>query len=385
MPEDDDVALKLVHTADWHLGKRFPSFSSEAQEALMRARMSAVDSVLGVAQHENADALLCAGDLFDDPNPTRQWWEPLAEKFARHGFRERPIFLLPGNHDPLTSSSVYAETEPFRRMLPPWVHVVDRDDFEFALCDEAVLYAVPCRSRSGRSDLTARLPARDADDRRIRIGLIHGQTFDEIECQTNFPIAKDAAIKLGLDYLAIGDTHSFRCVPPDAAVPTVYPSAPEPTNFGETDSGYVAVVSITRRTRKAHVARQRVAHYTWERVTCRSLGELQALHDRNLRTTVLDLRIEMNLPADEYAHVERLLARLEGTPALPGRAAIVQLDRSCLGLDTGNIEAHFATLPDVLQGTVRRLKALEAEQGEQGQAAKLALYHLYDMTRERTR
>ena len=50
MQEDDDVALKFVHTADWHLGKRFPSFGREAQEALMRARMSAVDSVLGVAQ-----------------------------------------------------------------------------------------------------------------------------------------------------------------------------------------------------------------------------------------------------------------------------------------------------------------------------------------------
>lgn len=382
MPEDDDMALKLVHTADWHLGKRFPSFSSEAQEALMRARMSAVDSVLGVAQHENADALLCAGDLFDDPNPTRQWWEPLADKFVRHGFR-KPIVLLPGNHDPLTSSSVYAETEPFRRMLPPWVHVVDRDDFELKLSDEAVLHAVPCRSRSGRSDLTRRLPARDADDRRIRIGLIHGQTFDEVECQTNFPIAKDAAVKLGLDYLAIGDTHSFRLVPPDAAVPTVYPSAPEPTNFGEQDSGYVAVVSITRRTRKALVARQRVAHYTWERVTCRSLAELQALHDRNLRTTVLDLTVEMRLPADHYAQAERLLTQLEGTSALHGRAAIVRLDRSGLELDTGNIEDHFATLPDVLQATVRRLKTLEAAPGEQGLAARRALYHLYDLTRER--
>lgn len=326
---------------------------------------------------------MCAGDLFDDPNPTKQWWEPLAEKFARHSWRERPIFLLPGNHDPLTSSSVYAATEPFVRMLPPWVHVVDRDDFEFKLSDEAVLYGVPCRSRSGRSDLTERLPQRGADDRRIRIGLIHGQTFDEVECQTNFPIAKDAAVKLGLDYLAIGDTHSFRLVPPDASVPAVYPGAPEPTNFGEKDSGYVAVVSITRRSRKAHVARQRVAHYTWERVTCRSLADLQALHDRNLRTTVLDLTVDMSIPAQEYAQAERLLIQLEGTSALPGRAAIVRLDRSCLQLDTGNIEAHFSTLPDVLQATVRRLKALEGEAGEQGQAATRALYHLYAMTRER--
>jgi hypothetical protein len=32
-----DVVLKLVHTADWHLGRRFPSFPEEAQKKLSRA------------------------------------------------------------------------------------------------------------------------------------------------------------------------------------------------------------------------------------------------------------------------------------------------------------------------------------------------------------
>jgi DNA repair exonuclease SbcCD nuclease subunit len=380
--EEDDVALKLVHTADWHLGMRFPGFSSEAQSALMRARMSAVESVLGVAEHENADALLCAGDLFDDPNPTEEWWKPLAEKLRDHRWRGRPIFLLPGNHDPLTSSSVYSVGHGFRHLLPNWVHVVDRDDFTFPLGDDAVLYAVPCRSRSGRSDLAENLPVRAPGDERIRVGMIHGQTFDEVECQTNFPIAKDAAIKRGLDYLAIGDTHSFRLVPPDASVPTVYPSAPEPTKFGERDSGNVAVVCITRRRRRAQVAKQRVAHYQWQQSECRSIDELRMLRERDLSRTVLDLTVEMTLRAEECAEAERILQELGGTSALHGRAAILRLHRSGLALDTADIEAHFEGLPEVLCSAVARLKA--EEQGDDGTTAKRALYLLYELTREDT-
>ncbi len=37
-----DVVLRLLHTADWHLGRRFPSFPEEAQKKLSRARMDVV-------------------------------------------------------------------------------------------------------------------------------------------------------------------------------------------------------------------------------------------------------------------------------------------------------------------------------------------------------
>ena len=36
------IVLRLLHTADWHLGRRFPSFSEEAQKKLSRARMEVI-------------------------------------------------------------------------------------------------------------------------------------------------------------------------------------------------------------------------------------------------------------------------------------------------------------------------------------------------------
>lgn len=190
--EEQDVALKILHTADWHLGRSFPFFREQDQPKLTRARIEAIDKLLGLAESYAVNAVLCAGDLFHEPAPADTWWRELLRLFERRKWKGRPVFLLPGNHDPLWPTSVWADDHPFRRGLPDWVHVVDRDDYEFALSEEAVLYAVPCRSQAGADDPTTLIPLRQPGDQRIRIGLAHG-SFDLAGHTMNFPIASDAA------------------------------------------------------------------------------------------------------------------------------------------------------------------------------------------------
>src|SRR5262245_52590950 len=262
-PGDGDVVLRILHTADWHLGKKFPAFPEEAQKKLSRARMEVVTRILDLGRRNNVDAIVCAGDLFDDSSPTEDFWDALAKTFREHPGPHVPIFMVPGNHDPLTTESVWAAGHPFRGRLPGWVHIVDRDDFSFDVSPEAVLYARPCRSRAGEQDLALALPAREAGDRRVRIGCVHGCTFDIEGFQTNFPISRDAGVERGLDYLAIGDTHSFRDVTANLPVPTVYPGAPEPTNFGESRAGYVAIVALFRHGKRPRVDAEPVAFRQW--------------------------------------------------------------------------------------------------------------------------
>ncbi len=367
--EEEDVVLKLVHTADWHLGKRFLTFPERDRAKLTRARLAAVERAFGIARGMSADAVLCAGDLFDDPDPLPQWWEPLAQKLAGLD-PHRPVFLLPGNHDPLIPGSVYQEGHPFRRALPSWVHVVDRPDFTYSLKENAILYAVPCCSRSGQEDPTLAIPAREAGDRRIRIGMVHGSTMEIEDCQNNFPIARDAAARRGLDYLAIGDHHGY-CEHPG---PTVYPGTPEATNFGEREPGYVCKVSFHGEGR-ARMSRGLTGHWTWEDHTCRSLAELRALRDgRDRAMHVVRLRLEMRVSAPEYQEAERILRELEGSDAVIGRIGILQVERSGLTLDTTDLGGLLERLPPILQTTVERLKALEG--GPQAAEARRAILHL---------
>ena len=384
MEETQEVALKVLHTADWHLGRAFPSFSEEDETKLTRARVDAVDRALGLAESFGVNAVLCAGDLFDDPAPAETWWRSLLRLFERRNWRDRPVFLLPGNHDPLQTESVWAEAHPFRRALPPWIHVVDRDNFEFPLSDEAVLYASPCRSQAGADDLASRLPARAPGDRRIRIGLAHGQTFDIAGHQTNFPIALDAAQQRGLNYLAIGDTHGYRELPPKSN-PAVYPGAPEATTFGERDAGFVAVVFFPREGRPPMVQKHPVARWRWRDECCRSLDDLEALRAEDLHDCVLRLTLTMEVSVMQMDRLEAILVELKGNEATHGKTGVLLLDRTGVELNTGDMSGFGANLPEVLKSVAARLHARAQEPNGEGAVAKRALYHLYKTVREARR
>ena len=375
---EEDVALKILHTADWHLGCRFRSFDDDQQYKLTRARLEAVERILGLAESCAVNAVLCAGDLFDEPAPADRWWRGLVDSFKRRDWRDRPVFLLPGNHDPLEANSIWTD-QAFRQALPGWVHVIDRDDFSMELSPEAILYAAPCRSQAGSDDLATRLPARQPDDHRIRIGLVHGQTFDIAGYQTNFPIDSEAAAKRGLDYLALGDTHAFRELPPKVS-PAVYPGAPEATKFGETEAGFAAVVFFSRHGRPPIVQKQAVSKWRWRDETCRSLAELEDLRRQDLRDCVLRLTLNMEVSLAERARVEAIVTELKGDETAHGKAGVFQVNLHDLRLSTSDLGGFGDDLPEVLRSVVGRLQEQGNEPG--GEMAKRALSHLYRIVRE---
>ena len=373
--------LKILHTADWHLGRRFPSFPEEAQKKLSRARMDVIATILDVARRNSVDAVLCAGDLFDDPTPAQEFWEALAAKFRDRGASHPPVFLVPGNHDPLTPESVWSKSHPFRAQLPNWVHVVDHDEF----CHElpgAILYARPCRSKAGENDLAMALPCREPGDARIRIGCVHGSTFDMDGYQTNFPICRDAGGHRGLDYLAIGDTHSFRDVTPTLKVPTVYPGAPEPTTFDEPGAGNVAIVALFRHGTRPRVERAPVAYWQWIDQRCRDLNELRTfMTTPDLERHVVRLHLDMTVSVAEESEVERILRDLEGTDATHGRAGVLLVDKTNLRLQAGSGEIFPDDLPPVLKDTIARLVRMIEDSIDEAERSRatLALAHLYKL------
>lgn len=374
--------LRLLHTADWHLGRRFLTFPEEAQKKLSRARMDVVATILNVARRNAVHAILCAGDVFDDPNPSQDFWQGLAKTFKDQAGPHPPIFLVPGNHDPLTPESVWAPGHQFRSLLPDWVHVVDRDDFTYELTPGVVLLANPCRSKAGEKDLAMALPAREAGDSRVRIGCVHGSTFDLDGHETNFPICRDAGIQRGLDYLAIGDTHSFRDAGDGSSVPTVYPGAPEPTNFDEPGAGCVALVALFRHGLRPRVEKEPVAFWRWIDRRCRDMNELRTLlTTADLDRHVVRLRLDMTVSLGEESEVDRIVRDLQGTDATHGRAGVVIVDRSNLRLQLGSSGVFPDNLPPVVSDTIARLDNLVAGASDEAEKmrATRALAHLYKL------
>src|SRR4051812_42543560 len=88
-------AMRLLHSADWQIGARFRQFGAQAAR-LREARVRTLQRVLELAAERRADALLIAGDLFEDHQIEPAAVAEVFELFVTHP--AVPIFILPGNH-----------------------------------------------------------------------------------------------------------------------------------------------------------------------------------------------------------------------------------------------------------------------------------------------
>ena len=380
--EEDGVALRLLHTADWHLGAQFKSFADRYRRKLRRARLDVLDDIFGTAERQAVHAVLAAGDLFDSPDPGEQWWDPVLQKLQRLSWTGvRRVFLLPGNHDPLLPTSVWAPSHTFRRGLPEFVTVVDKVGFEAPLGENAILVASSCLQLSSATDLASELPQRQPGDDRIRIGMVHGMTFDLDGHQANYPIAKDAAARRGLDYLALGDTHGFRNTASLNKPPMIYPGAPEPTAFGERDGGNVAIVFITR-SRRVRVEKKQVARWEWRTADIDDIEGLRRLARDDLSRTVLRLRLSGLFQPDALHEAEGILETLIGDDLTDGAAGAV-VREGAMELDSTDVGAFFNESPEEIRWSAEKLKSIHANGGHDGEVAGRALQKLYRLARGR--
>lgn len=88
------MGIKILHTADWHLGKRLDSFSR------MEEQLSVLEEMIQIADEEEVDLVLIAGDLFDAFNPPVEAIElfyKTLKRLSREG--KRPVLAIAGNHD----------------------------------------------------------------------------------------------------------------------------------------------------------------------------------------------------------------------------------------------------------------------------------------------
>lgn len=87
--------MRLLHTSDWHLGQTLHNFDRTYEHGRF------LDWLLDTLVAERADALLIAGDVFDNSNPSaasqRQLYRFLQQARAR--CPQLDIVIIAGNHD----------------------------------------------------------------------------------------------------------------------------------------------------------------------------------------------------------------------------------------------------------------------------------------------
>jgi len=222
----DNKPFTFIHTADWHIGNTYSNFELGMRQNLNRAIFQAVKSIFMYAAKKNIPLLLCAGDAVDNGQTCAK--ENVLELFRIIGkYPAIQVVMIAGNHDPLVAGNVYDRIE--KENYPENFHLVRGDEILPYPQWNLEIYASSAREKNGTYNPLDWVKPEAEKSNKLRIGLCHGSIENETFSADAFPIPQDFARQRGLDYLALGDWHSFKKINDR----TYYPGVPEPLQLGD--------------------------------------------------------------------------------------------------------------------------------------------------------
>ncbi len=363
--------LRLLHTADIHLGARHADLGPAAA-AQRERQFAAFRASVDVALAEKVDLFLVAGDLFDSNTQPRRSVDRVAAELARLARARIRTVIIPGTHDVYDRSSVYraydfaalAGTLPAQDLVTvltpdhPWIHL--------AAIDTVVHGPVFATKRAPHSPLRE-LAAVQTPPATWRIGLLHasiaipGRTDgDEVVVTT------DEIAASGLDYLALGHWHSAQTAKV-RDVTYAYAGAPEPVAVDQDRAGKVLLVTLdSRNGRKVVTVEKRtVGRTTFERreIDAATIESQAALVAGLLASADPDLVLDVRLIGVRRDDLDVEPAEVEG--ALGASFLRVRVrDLSRPALSEGALPPAETISGAFIRSVQGRIAALEASGGD---------------------
>ncbi len=250
--------VRIIHTADVHLGKVFEQFGSFGSQLRIHVKRT-FQTAFELGGKEHVDAVVLAGDVFDSERiaigDIRFFMDVVSS------IKPTPVLFLPGTwtHDSIFQKAIF-RSHQFLDGKPENLYIFTQETPE------------TFRVASGELAVHGRAILPDADnpldgitpDPKVpfNVGLLHtGVALPQIpQGTTSCALKREHLEGCGLDYLALGHWHSFRRYFEDARTVVQYSGSPETLGFGE-DSGYVALVTLGSGSPR--VEKGEVGHYKW--------------------------------------------------------------------------------------------------------------------------
>lgn len=85
--------MKFLHISDLHIGKRVNEFS------MIQDQKYILNQILSIAEREEAEAVILAGDIYDKPVPSAEAVQLFDHFLTSLADQNRKVFLISGNHD----------------------------------------------------------------------------------------------------------------------------------------------------------------------------------------------------------------------------------------------------------------------------------------------
>ena len=232
--------LKILHTADIHLGAKFSGLGNKGASQREQLRTT-FRNVIATAIDDRVNIVLIAGDLFDSNQQPQRNIDLVIEQFNLLGSNNIPVCLISGTHDSFDSSSVYKKVD-FEGRCPNLKIFADENTSykEYPGLDLTV-YGKP--NLSNRSSISPLKGLKRSTSSKFHIAIAHGSLYiPEKIAEDDHVFRLEEVQASGMNYLALGHWHRvYRC----PAEPPAWYSGPPEWIPGQTEKGGVLLVSLS--------------------------------------------------------------------------------------------------------------------------------------------
>lgn len=250
--------IKILHTADLHLGKEFKhlkGFGKSLREAIQQSFSKIVD----VALEKRVDIFIIAGDLFDSNMVSTKTIGSVIQQLNR--LKGIPVCIVPGTHDCYDPSSIYR-----RKDFDDTGATIFRDENPTTVKFDKLNLAIHARANMTNlgeaSPLQGLMPDKE---KAFNIAIVHGAIKIESKHHPNeYAIDIQEISKCGMNYVALGHWH--KCADYSSAKTKAwYAGSPETLQFEDgNSSGYVLLVNLDRD--ECKIEKLKIGRYIWQEV-----------------------------------------------------------------------------------------------------------------------
>jgi DNA repair exonuclease SbcCD nuclease subunit len=355
--------------------------SEGAQEQYSQARFDAIRTMGRIAKEEECQFMLVCGDAFESNQVERK---TVARTLEALKDVPVPVYILPGNHDPLNDASVY-HSSTFIDRKPSHVHIIE-DSVPIKVVNGLEIVGAPWLSkRSVTNPINGALSPLAPVDDVTRICLGHGaidilSPNPESAGLITISVLERAISEKKVHFVALGDCHSLTKVGNTERI--WFSGTPEPTDFSEPRAGYALVVDITDErvsTKQVEVGQWRFierAHIdlnTGDDVEsfCKSLDEI-----KNKERAIVKLNLVGSLSLSLRGILEE---HINAVKDVFGALIVKEDDLHVLPDDTDFADLGFSGFADA---TVQRLRSALSGGGSDAITARDALLLLMRLAKE---
>ncbi len=231
--------LKILHTADVHLGAKFSGLGNKgaSQREQLRATFK---NVIATAIDERVNIVLISGDLFDTNQQPQRNIDLVIEQFNLLKQNKIPVCLIPGTHDSLDSSSIYRKVD-FEGKCSNLKIFAD-DDISYKEYPDLNLTVYGKPNLSNLSSISPLKGLKRSTSSKFHIAMAHGSFYYIPNVRAEDHVFRIEEIEnSGMDYLALGHWHEiYKC----SEKPPAWYSGPPEWVPGQTEKGGVLLISL---------------------------------------------------------------------------------------------------------------------------------------------